>query len=615
MIRKAVTYLVLLVTFSVAAPSRAADKSPFDGQWRTSFGTVTLKQSGNTVTGTYGDQNQFTLAGKVANQKLTFEYHEGQATGDGSWTLDQSGHAFQGPFKVRGGRGGTWEGWRPDPQARTGKPANLAGLWLTDLGLMELEQTGDHVKGRFALRGDSTLEGTVTGRELEFTYKSFRPGQGWFDLSPSGDTLTGAAGTNGFPNWFAWRGRRAPEFARHVKPIAGKMVDGSATNLLTYTLRAPEGYRPGDTRKWPAIVILHGSNMNARAYVNTLAATWPDLARDYFILGINGERPASTGKEPRFNYTYVNYVGKSTFKGFPGTDRESPALVAETLSELRGVYPVSKYFVGGHSQGGFLTYSLLMNFPEQFAGAFPISAGVIFQCEPGAYSDESLRAAQRAVPLAIIHSKQDPVVNFSSGQYAANVFGQAGWPAFHFFADNSGAGHMFARLPVREAIRWLEAQSSDDPAGLLAFAEQSAKRGAYRDAIAALNRAQRLNPTAAIKARLDRLSSQIDANAAAGAARFLPQIQKEAPGKSWIDPFLAYRDEFEFAPAAKDVMQAFDDLRARHEPPAQKAFQEARVLFQQGNPAGGYAKYQEILDHHYAASSYRTVKQWLAERK
>jgi hypothetical protein len=62
-------------------------------------------------------------------------------------------------------------------------------------------------------------------------------------------------------------------------------------------------------------------------------------------------------------------------------------------------------------------------------------------------------------------------------------------------------------------------------------------------------------------------------------------------------------------------MQAFNTLRAQHDPPAQQALQQARTLFQQGNPDGGYAKSQEIIDHHYAASCYRTVKHWLAERK
>jgi predicted esterase len=606
---------LLLVALTTSA--RAADEQSFNGEWRTSFGIVNLKQTDNAVTGTYGTAGQFTLKGTIAGKKLTFEYQEGQAKGDATWTLDDSGHSFRGQFRIRGGQAGNWLGWRPDPKAPKGKAANLSGLWLTDLGLMELTQTGDKVTGRYALRGVSEIEGTVSGRTLNFKYKAFRAGAGWFDFSADGAAFAGAAGTNGFPGWYGWRGRRAAEFARHAKLEPGKIVNGSTNGLLSYSIRAPEAFKEGDGKKWPAIVILHGSNMNGKAYVSTIAAAWPDIAKDYLLIGINGETPSATGDDPAFNYTYVNFVGRSTFQGFPGTDRESPALVAEALSDMRKAYPLARYFVGGHSQGGFLTYSLLMNYPEQIAGAFPISAGVIFQCEPTAYTDEKLRAAQRSVPLAIIHGKNDPVVGFSSGEYAATMFGEASWPAFRFFADTSPAGHRFGLLPVGEAIRWLEAHTTEDLARLLDFAEQRMKnRDGYRDAIAALNRARALKPTDAARARLGSLSREIDDKAAAGAKQFLDKIRNSRQeGKTWIDDFLAYRSDFEFAPAAREVMQAFEALRAEHKGPAQKALNEANASFRQGKRDEGYAKYQEIMDKHYAAASYRNVKRWLEERK
>ena len=145
--------------------------------------------------------------------------------------------------------------------------------------------------------------------------------------------------------------------------------------------------------------------MNGKAYVASIAQAWPDIAKDYLILGLNGEIPSNLGDDPRFNYTYVNFMGRSTYKGFPGTDRESPALVSEAMDELRKVYPVGRYFVGGHSQGGYLTYVMLMHFPEKIAGAFPISCQVMIQCEPDVFKDEALRTAQRLVPLAIVHGK------------------------------------------------------------------------------------------------------------------------------------------------------------------------------------------------------------------
>ena len=232
--------------------------------------------------------------------------------------------------------------------------------------------------------------------------------------------------------------------------------------------------------------------MNSQSYVGTIATAWPDIARDFILLGINGETPSNISDDPRFNYSYVNYVGRSTFKGFPGTDRESPALVSEAMAELKQIYPISHFLVGGHSQGGFLTYSLLMNFPQSMVGVFPISCGVIFQCEPDVYNDEILRKRQRAVPLAIIHGKNDPVVGFSMGQYAANLFGEANWPAYRFFTDDAG-GHMFARLPVGLAIRWLESHASNDPTSLINFAASQIKQKEYRDGIAALHRAHTLN--------------------------------------------------------------------------------------------------------------------------
>ena len=54
---------------------------------------------------------------------------------------------------------------------------------------------------------------------------------------------------------------------------------------------------------------------------------------------------------------------------------------------------------------------------------------MIFQCEPDALRrDESSIPrsckAQRSVPLAIIHGKNDPVMGFGMGQYAATLFGE-----------------------------------------------------------------------------------------------------------------------------------------------------------------------------------------------
>ncbi len=611
-LRRAWVVAVVLALVLGAGHARG-DSGPFDGEWRTTIGLVKLKQSGPDVTGTYGDSGQFTIKGKVEGKVLSYDFKEGQATGTARWTLADPPFSFEGNFQVKNGRAGAWNGWRPDASAAKGPEGNFAGLWLTSLGLMELSQDAGKVRGRFALRGNSTIEGAARGRELEFRYKVFNGGKGYFDLAPDGKGIAGAALDDGFSSWFAWTGRPAPEFARHVPLQAGKIVDGSTSGLLTYSIRAPEGY-PGPAGKtWPTVVILHGSNMNGRDYVATIAAAWPDVARDFLLIGINGERPSNTGPDPKFNFHYVNAMGRSIHQGFPGTDRDSPALVAEALAELKGVYPVARYLVGGHSQGGFLTYWLLMNNPELIAGAFPISGGLMLQCAPEAFKNATLQQAQRTVPLAIVHGKNDPVVAPILGSTAAEAFRDAGWPAIRFFNPEQG-GHMFALLPVNQAIRWLDDLASGDPARLVDSAEERLKAKDYHDATAALDRCAQGKPAAGkLAARAAKVRADIDAEAKPRADALLAQIKQGKPG--WIDPFLDFRAEFQFAAAAAPVMAAFDDLRAKQDPPAQAALDAARTSFQQGKDDDGYKKYQEIVDQYPASSVYRTAKQSLAQRQ
>ncbi len=609
-------WIAVLAPFLVgsAAACGAEEHGGFAGEWKTTMGPVTFEKAGDDVTGKIVFF-KLPLKGKSKDKTLTVGYDEGQIHVDATLELEPSGNAFDGTFQASNGNRGIWNGWRPDPNATQAQPANFSGLWLTDLGLMELTSEGSKVKGRYAFRGTSSLDGEVKGRHLDFQVKAFRTGPGWFDLDEQGKSFVGAGGTDGMPGWYGWKGRKAPEFVRHAPLAAGKLVQGSTSNLLTYAVRAPEGYQQGDGRKWPVVLILHGSNMNAVEYVGTLAAAWPDIAHEYIILGINGETASNlAANRPTFNYSYVNYVGRSTFRGFPGTDRESPALVREALDELKGVYPVKHYFVGGHSQGGFLTYSLLMNSPEAIAGGFPVSAGVIFQCEPSAYADPALKAAQRAVPLAIVHGKNDPMIPFESGgSYAYGLFLDAGWPAIRLFDDDTAA-HMFARLPVGPAIRWLEVMTSENPIALLEFAEHRLKERGYRDAIAAVRRARSRSLDPQAKARLDDLLAAVNAEAAQKARTYVEAI-RAVKDHSWVDGFLAFRDEFEFADGAADAMAAFNDLRARHEQPAARLMGEARSLFQQGRRDDGFAKAKEVVDKFYAAPSYRLARKWLAERK
>jgi predicted esterase len=607
----------MAVLIACANASRADAPGKFAGEWKTTAGPVTFQQKGDEVTGKIVFFN-LAVTGKVEGKGLAVSYVERGAKVDATLEFDESGNAFTGTSKASNGKSWEWKGWRADPSALSAKAADFSGLWLTNLGLMELTRDGSKVKGRYALRGTSSLEGEVKGRHLDFKLKTWRfTGPGFLDLDEKGINLAGAAGTDGQAAWYGWKGRKADEYVKHAPLVAGQIVDGSTENLLSYSVRAPEGYKAGDSKKWPVALVLHGSNMNGKAYVGQMASSWPDIAKDYILLGINGETASNIlADNPQFNFTYVNFMGKSTYGGFPGTDRESPALVREAMEDLKKVYPIKHYFVGGHSQGGFLTYAMLMNSPDLIAGAFPISAGLLMQAEPSVFEDKALEEAQRGVPLAIVHGKNDPnqQVPFSGAEYAHGLFLDAGWPAVRLFENNGG--HMFGLLPVGQAIRWLEALTSDDPKVLLDFAEArlKEKEPARRDAIAALRKAKGLKLDPKTQARFDKLTKDIDTKAAPKAKTFLAAI-KANKSNAWVDSFLAYREEYEYADAASAAMAAFNALRAEHDPLASKAMGEARQAFNQGQRDEGYAKAKEVVAKYYASTSYRLAKKWAAEQK
>ena len=210
-------------------------------------------------------------------------------------------------------------------------------------------------------------------------------------------------------------------------------------------------------------------------------------------------------------------------------------------------------------------------------------------------------------------ANSNPQQVFVAAQYAADLFRNAGWPAFHFFSDET-ANHWFARLPIGTAIHWLETQASTDPVILLNFAASQLAQSQYRDAIAALHRAKTFRLDDTQKHRLDELNHVVNAKAATGAMKYLPLIRAAKDG-TWIDDFLAFRADFEFAEAAGDAMAAFAELRNRHEEPAKKASAEALKFFQDGNQAAGYTQYREIVQKYYASSRYLHVKRALETQK
>ncbi len=193
--------LALLLPASAAAVERG-----FSGDWSTTYGDMTLAESGGVVSGTYVMEGQIcSLAGRLSGGELVFKYKEAEASGEGRFRLAQDGKSFSGEWRADGTtRFIPWLGRRRDPV----QGAGFAGLWDTSFGRLRLSADGTSVSGYYAFAG-GTLTGRVDGDALKFRYKDQKEGEGEFRLAQGGRALNGRWRADGEKEWKDWNGLRA----------------------------------------------------------------------------------------------------------------------------------------------------------------------------------------------------------------------------------------------------------------------------------------------------------------------------------------------------------------------------------------------------------------------
>lgn len=485
--------------------------------------------------------------------------------------------------------------------ARAQSKPNFTGTWSTSWGPMELTQSkGGQVQGTYGFAKGGTVKGTVT-RDGTWSFE-------WHNRGSSGEaSATLWQNRNGFTGnadgQFFGAYRATPDLP---KPIPGKVVTGVTNSLMRVHVRAPRKWKP--SKAWPALVILHGSNMTAKDYVHTIASAWPKIAARYVLIGFDGERlsPGATEDALSFNYTYVNFSGEGV--GEPGRYNQSPGLLAKAMEEVQQEWKLESFLVGGHSQGGFLTWVMALHFPRLVAGAFPMSCNLIVQCEPDYFDDKKLQAAQRKVPLAVVHGQNDGVVPFSGGTYGYRRMVDGGFPMVRLF-DHPTAAHMFALLPVPEAIDWLETMSGGDGAKLTAFAERALKEKPprTRDALAALLQAKSSKVKGSAKRKLKRLEKDLDETVKEAAAALLPLMKRNENGE-WADAFLEFRANYAPSPKAQQVLKVYAAFREQHAKPAEALYRKARNTRDQ---SARNALYAELVTKYYASKWYEHAREWI----
>lgn len=364
-----------------------------------------------------------------------------------------------------------------------------------------------------------------------------------------------------------------------IKPGGTGLLKASGKGMR-YFLRVPKRYNAKDGAR--LIVFLHGSNMNGLDYLRSFEAKkW---CEEDLICCPNGE----SGTDP---------FGQNNF-GFA-----SGPLVADVTEEVRKSFKTTITYIGGHSQGAFLTYNVILNFPQLYQGAFPMAGDCWIQNEPNLWEDRpGVLKQQKEIAIAVIHGKADPVVNFSQGQHAYDCFLAMGWTKLRMFAP-ANLNHMFMPAPIDEAIEWLDAMNGRNERKSMALAAKWAKEDEWGWA---------RQPAEASKSGSFALKAAEDA-----ATKALPAIRKllEGQPKDWISQWAEFRRIHGESAAAKPLVDAANAEREKQRAAAKPLFEEAQNLFRAGKKEEAYTVLEKLRDGSPYTYQGFFADRWLAERK
>jgi hypothetical protein len=260
-------------------------------------------------------------------------------------------------------------------------------------------------------------------------------------------------------------------------------------------------------------------------------------------------------------------------------------------------------YVCGHSQGAFLTYSVILNYPDLYRGAFPMAGDCWIQNEPSLWEDKpEVLKKQREIPIAVIHGKADPVVAYSQGEHAYDCFRAMGWTKLRLFAP-ANLNHMFMLAPIDEAIEWLDAMNGRNEAKSLTLAAKWSKEGEWgwvRQVAAA-----------------SRSGALLQRSVEDAAAKAVPAITQALKGKpaDWILKWPDFWRVYGGTNAAKPLVDDYLAQREKERGAAVGLFNQSQVLFRSNKADEAYKILEKLRDE--APHTYQAyfASKWLSEKK
>lgn len=183
-----------------------------------------------------------------------------------------------------------------------------------------------------------------------------------------------------------------------------------ATTRWLLLQQPPDGQRPA-----PILIVLHGGGQSMRRMFDAGAGAtrgWPELARreNALLLVPNGTNPDNG--DPRGDNQTWNDLRQDIARASSADD---VAYILALIGWAQATYrtDAARVYVTGASNGGMMTFRLLMEVPEPFA------AGAAFVGALPA-EDTRLKPPARPTPLLIANGKLDPLVQWNGGEIAGH---------------------------------------------------------------------------------------------------------------------------------------------------------------------------------------------------
>jgi predicted peptidase len=254
-----------------------------------------------------------------------------------------------------------------------------------------------------------------------------------------------------------------------IQPVVDKFLkltfsDPATGVSMGYRLYVPENYDPSQV--YPLVMFLHGagevgSDNEKQLTANQGASVWAkpeEQARQpSFVLAPQSNLYASN-QTPSGNYQTTGWTSVMLYgmdKPFQPLDQLATAY--DILQKVRGEYSIDprRIYLTGLSMGGFGTFALAIEHPDEFAALLPICGG----------GDPGRLAAIAKIPIWVFHAAEDPIVPVLMSQVSVQALKAAGgdpkyteYPAGTYFYPTAHLSWVptYANAQVRA---WLFEQS------------------------------------------------------------------------------------------------------------------------------------------------------------